>query len=203
MAVKSLAQSSLVAPTATNSMLAGYSGNQFHHLETIRLGSSASAIEFTNLSRYADYQHLQIRVVARATNATNYLGVRIRLNGDSGTNYFRHELYGEGSGGVVSGGGSSTGTTPFWTAGANATANAFGAGIVDILDAFSSNKNTTVRGLAGLTVSPGSGTLQVVGLLSGGWFNTAALTSIVLEPASSGNFVQNSRFSLYGLKARA
>jgi hypothetical protein len=78
---------------------------------------------------------------------------------------------------------------------ATATAGAFGADIIDILDPFKTTKNTTTRALVGQ-----SGSFSRVALESGLWINTAAVTSISLVDVF-GNFVQNSRFSLYGMRS--
>jgi hypothetical protein len=199
MAVKSLAQSSLRTASSTNSMLAGYEGNQFHHLETIRLGGNAALVQFTNLARYADYQHLQIRYAARSTHTSADSAFYVQFNGDTASNYRHHYLTGTGSS-VVSG--DATSSYPsgvyvgFGVTAANSAANNFGGGVVDILDPFVTTKNTTARYLAGST------DLNRIAIGSGVWLNTAALTSLVIDDIF-GNLVSGSRFSLYGLKAGA
>jgi hypothetical protein len=54
-----------------------------------------------------------------------------------------------------------------------------------------------LRSFGGITSEP------IVGLYSGAWYNTTALTSITLDQIIGTNFVSGSRFSLYGLKARS
>jgi hypothetical protein len=194
MAVRSLAQSSLVEPSSTNSMLAGYSGNDFHHLETVRLSSSAASVTFSNLARYSDFQHLQIRAVARSNRSgTGGLAVNITLNGVT-TGYQTHLLYGRGSS-VLSAAYAGRGIERMTNAGSEA--NAFGAFVTDILDPFETTKNTTIRSLGGY-----SATDPIISLTSTGWFNTASVTSIQLSDPDA-SFIAGSRFSLYGLKARA
>jgi hypothetical protein len=193
MAIRSLAQSSVRQNPQLNSMLAGFQPNQFHHLETVRLGGSASSIEFTNLSRYADYQHLQLRTVVRIASGLD--GINLRLNGDTGTNYANHLLYGDG-GSALSGSGTSQ---SFLSLGlAPSASNVFGGSITDLLDAFDSSKNKVTRVLTG----EHDGTNRFVQLRSGLWLNTSAVTSMQIYPNSS-SFVAGCRFSLYGLKAKA
>lgn len=195
MAVKSLAQSGLVTPNGVNSMLAGYQPNMFHHLETVRLGGNAASVEFTNLERYSDYQHLQIRAVTRNSDAVTVNGVLIRFNADSGSNYSQHVLFGNGSSVSSAAGTSQT----FGVIGLSTRAgdSDFGVHVTDILDPFVSNKNTTIRSAVGTI---GGGTF--VQLRSSAWFNTASITSIqVIQNAA--NFTSGSRFSLYGIKAKA
>ncbi len=198
MAVRSLAQSSIRQNPQLNSMLAGYQTNQFHHLETVRLGGNAAFVEFTNLSRYADYQHFQIRGLARCTNSSTLAAMYFRLNGDSGANYSNHRLEGVnnsmGSNSEVS----STNLSSFYIPGNTAAGSSFSGFVADIIDPFEV-KNTTIKTLSGFT-SPGNWT--IVHLASGAWYSTAAVSSISVLPNQS-QFLVGSRFSLYGIKARA
>jgi hypothetical protein len=78
----------------------------------------------------------------------------------------------------------------------NSTASSFGAGVIDILDPFSTTKNKTLRGLGGITSSEATN----IALRSGSWASTSAVTSITCLPFSADNWVAGSRFSLYGIK---
>lgn len=79
--------------------------------------------------------------------------------------------------------------------GSTATANVFGAIVLDILDYADTNKYKTTRSLAGLDSNTAGGALQ---LASGSWRNTAAITSITFS--SGTNFQQYSTLALYGIK---
>jgi hypothetical protein len=164
----------------------------FDLLETQVLGSSAASVTFSSLGTYASsYEHLQLRMTLRQDTNSNVL--RIRMNGDSGSNYRSHTLNGNGSS-VLS---STESTTSIFTYSAAASldvANLFSGHVLDVLDAFSTTKNTTTRNFSGH-----SGTYKDVNLTSGAWFNTASMTSIEILPASS-NWVTGCRFSLYGIK---
>jgi len=202
MAVKSLAQSTIRQSPSVGSMLAGYEGNQFHHLETVRLGGNAAFVEFTNLARYADYQHLQVRMTMRsdrpqAANDTIYF----RLNGDTATNYSVHILYGNGSSPVSAAGVTFTGgyiheTVP--SSGTGGVAGNYAGAVLDLLDPFETTKFKTARSLAGSTT-----TSNWIVLSSSHWRSTNAVDSIRFYSTTSNNLVAGSRFSLYGLKARA
>ena len=199
MAIKSLARSSILQPQETRFALAGYQTNMFHHLETIRLSSTASTVEFTNLAQYSDYEHLQIRYAARtARTGINYTDIVLRLNSDGAANYADHRLLGNGSSVISNGNTGRNQIQRIVGASANTTTDAFGAGVIDILDAFNSSKNTTVRALSGLAANETNITLS-----SGLWLNTAALTTITIFDVVSANLLAGSRFSLYGLKVRA
>ncbi len=198
MAVKSLAQSSLRQSPQINSMLAGYQTNQFHHLETIRLGGNAASVEFTNLARYSDYQHLQIRWTGRTNRAVANDRLYMTFNGDTGNNVYTHQLFGNGSS-VSSGAGWGTTDSKVLMesalVGSSGTASAFGAGVMDILDPFETTKNKTIRALFGNQTTPR------VELTSAVYLSTSSLTS--LSFSAIGSLVSGSRFSLYGIKARA
>jgi hypothetical protein len=170
------------------------SAGSFDLLETQVLGTAAASVTFSSLSTYAaTYQHLQIRTVARLSFSDVERSLVLRFNGDAASNYNNHGVFGTGS---------SVSSYYFadtyiglgsFSAG-NATANAFGAGVIDILDAYETTKNKTVRSLAGSQTTP------QMSLRSGLWRNTAAVSSItLLDPTS--NLVTGSRFSLYGIKA--
>ena len=164
-------------------------------LETEILTSSQSSVSFTGLSSYTDYKHLQLRVVARVTESTSIRQQIMRFNGDSGANYSQHILLGDGSS-VASGSGTDrTSGLAFYIDGGASPTGAFGAGVIDILDAYSTTKYKTTRSLGGQTGSP------ILNLGSNSWRNTAALTSIEIFTESSNTYAAGSRFSLYGIKA--
>jgi hypothetical protein len=155
-------------------------------ISTTILGSSAASVSFTGLGTSAvSYKHLQIRYMSNGDNS-NYRN-RLRLNGDSGSNYATHLLFTTGSS-VMSAAGTSA-TEIALSQGANET-NKFYPGIIDLLDFQSSTKNKTVRAFNGG---------GEVSLTSGVWLSTSAVTSVSLRP-DAGNFITGSRFSLYGIK---
>ena len=209
MAVRSLAQSSLRQNPQLNSMLAGYQPNAFHHLETVRLGATASEVQFTNLDRYRDYQHLQIRAVAKSGAAVGYniLEMAMRLNNATST-YRNHWMQGNGSSVTSSDFSRSfmlVGNTMSSDSGIGPT---FIGAVIDILDPFDTLKNTTVRGISGGQDSRSTlGPNGIITLASGAYFSTDAISSITLYSAYGGStlssFTAGSRFSLYGIKAKA
>lgn len=193
MAVKSLAQSSLVEPFSTNSMLAGYSGNAFHHLETVRLSSTTTQVVFSSLEKYSDFQHLQLRVVSAGTTEAS---LHMHFNGDTGANYAWHGL--NGYNGSVNSFAYTGASYPYIAYARHiASTTQFTASVVDILDPFDSAKNTTIRSLTGTP----QGT-PWVRLQSGLWINQSPIATMRLW-LENGSYVAGSRFSLYGIKARA
>lgn len=193
--INSMARSLVTAKKWYRNMLAG--NPQYSDMELISTaygtGSNAT-ITFSSIP--ADYKHLQLRVVARNTNSTQYSGLVYRFNGDSGSNYSNHRMYGFGSG--VSAQASANDNLvndPFSVIGGGSVSNVFATGVLDILDYASTAKYKTVRILSGCY---NSGTENRVNLGSSAWRSTSAITSISIE--GSNNFAAGSRISLYGIK---
>lgn len=180
---------------ATAGAGAGAAGS-FDLLETQTLTGSQSSVTFSNLntSYGSTYQHLQIRALMRDTGSNASFG--FRFNADTGTNYSRHELKGNGS--SVSSGAGSSENGGFLGGGATSstTANSFTGAVIDILDPFETTKYKTVRTLQGTTGSP----TEII-LVSSLWQSTAAATSFQIYSRFGTNLAQYSRFSLYGIKA--
>ncbi len=166
-------------------------------IETQILGSSQTGITFSSLATYAStYKHLQIRYTARSSiSGTQDGGTGIRLNGDSGSNYSSHNLIGNGS--TVSSNAFTSQTYMFSQTinGNTSAADAFGAGVIDLLDCYSTTKNKTLRWLNGFT-----GSVSGIRLGSGAWLNTASVTSITIDARDGNSYLTGSRFSLYGIK---
>jgi len=165
------------------------------------LEGNASQVIFSSLDTLAaGYKHLQVRITARVTQADSQYPSFIQLNGDTGVNYSYHRFAGYNAGGVTAARGTAdanaTHARIFWTTAANAPANAFGAAIVDILDPFETTKFTTMRGMT----SVGYHADPFVGITSGLWINTDAVTSIRFAPFGGSNYVAGSRFTLVGVK---
>ena len=197
MAVRSLAQSSLRQNPQLNSMLAGYQPNAFHHLETVRLGGNVASVTFSNLARYSDYQHFQIRGVARCTNNSSLAALIMRFNGDSGANYAQHSLEGVNNA-MATNGTPNNSSFAFYIPGNQSNSGVFAPFITDILDPFQ-GKAKTARTFSGFNYT---GNWQIAQLTSGLHFSSAQLSSILIAP-NQNEFLSGSKFSLYGIKATA
>jgi hypothetical protein len=170
---------------------AGGGFGTYELIQTQILGTAAASITFSGLSTYASvYKHLQLRVLDRqSTGASEGYG-RISFNGVT-TNQVSHLLYATGSG--VFSIYDSTRIASYGIA-ATDTANVFTARVIDILDAFSSTKNKTLRMLYG---NEATSNKRIV-LESGLWSSTAAISSVTMT--SQDNYVTGSRFSIYGIR---
>jgi hypothetical protein len=171
----------------------------YESIATVTVGSGgSSSISFSSIP--STFKHLQIRYMARSTVANVNDGyTSIRFNGDTtnGNYYFLHFLQGDGTSAVGGGLGTNTNIYSGVAAGNSAGSNVFGVGVIDISDYTSTNKYKVVRALGGMD-NNGAGK---VSLVSGNWFNTAAVTSITMGANAFGNnFTEYSKFALYGIK---
>ena len=165
-------------------------------LQVITVGSAtASSITFSNIP--STYTHLQVRAIAKTTTSAtkDYEVTYVRFNGDTGSNYALHQITGNGTTAAGGNGVSQTFMYGIYAA-KSGPASTFGGGVIDILDYANTNKYKTMRVLSGVDEN-GFGEL---GLLSGLWMNTSAITSITFYPPAN-NYDQYSSFALYGIKA--
>jgi len=169
-------------------------------ISTTLFPGSSNSVTFNVSSLSSTYEHLQLRYAGRTARAAGTDPVLLRFNSDSGANYNSHSLSGDGFN--VSATSHPTITTSILAS--DAIGNAIqssartSAAIIDILDPFSPNKNTTVRSIGGMS---GSNDPRVVSLNSGQWRNTNSLTNITFFTFSGSNFLNVSRISLYGVRS--
>ena len=184
-----------------NAQAAGGGGAAYELLESVTLSSPASSVTFSGLDRYSGYKSLQIRTVTRFS-VQGFAYEYINFNADEGANYTSHRL--NGSNGSVSSFNYVNedyiriSETDRLT---DSTAGAFGASIIDIYDFASTTKTTTARSLFGRIGATNTASNKV-GINSGMWNNTAAVTSISFGLPTVGfvNYVAGSRFSLIGIR---
>jgi hypothetical protein len=160
--------------------------------------SGVSSFDFGNLGALSStYRHLEIRYTARANPPTTTTALDLRFNANT-TGYARHEFFGSFTTAGHSVSINQNRANIGLITGANAQANVFAAGVIAILDPYSTTKNKTIRTLIG---NPNIESGSRVGLSSGLWANTASVTSITLALQNVDTlFVSGSRFSLYGIK---
>ena len=179
------------------SMLAGnpvFVPPTYELIESVVLGAAASSIVFDVSSLGSTYKHLQLRYTARNTNSSSEYSSFLRLNTDSASNYTFHQLGGQGLS-VYSTGSANGSFLPMTNLpGSTYAANAFNAGVLDLLDPFSTTKNKTSRNLGGYVGIPNN-----ITVFSGVWRNTASVTSLTCSP-EVGTYAIGTRFSLYGIK---
>ena len=204
MTIKSLSHSSLTDNLFYRSMLAGNTAyvppplETYEHLQTYELSSAQSSIVFNNVNSYTGYEDLQLRFFGRDNRSDYSSQLNIQFNGDTGYNYWSHGYYGWGTtpGAWSNSASGNNRFTPDILTGGNAEAYTFGAGIIEIIHAFKSDRKTMMRFLGGMKQD--SGFNPVIG--GGGiWNNNAAITSITLY--GMGTMQPGTRAALYGRRA--
>jgi hypothetical protein len=164
-------------------------------LQVVTVGAAgASSVSFTNIPN--TYSHLQIRWIARDDFNSQASDANMRFNSDSGSNYSWHQLIGDGSSAQAYASTSQTAARTGIIVGSTGGSNVFGSTVLDILDYANTNKNKTIRNLAGWD---GNGTGSIA-LNSAAWLSTSAITSITITPRVGTNFQQYSQFALYAVK---
>jgi len=150
--------------------------------------SGSTTINFASLGSYTDIR-LSF-VIKTSANGTPIM----RFNGDTGSNYSRTYLTGDGS--SASSGNSSSQTSVVLTTPVQLTANLMYFVTVDIFSVSGSTNKTCLVTFSGDTNGSGNVTKQV-----NLWRNTAAITSIDLTFTSTGSYTTGTTATIYGIKA--
>jgi len=163
------------------------STNSYESIATVTVGAGGtSTITFSSIP--SDYTHLQVRVLQKSDSAGD---LNFKFNNDSGSNYSRHYLYGDGSSAASGGVASQT----LGYIGYNPSSTIFQASVIDILDYKNTNKYKTVRSLVGTDTNGGGYVIFSSSL----WLSTSAITTITFNQGSN-TISQYSQFALYGIK---
>lgn len=161
----------------------------YDSIATTTLGSAASSITFSSIT--GTYTDLRIVIVGTAVDTG---AVRMRLNGDSGSNYSQTYLYGDGA----------SAASARATSNSNIQFSVFGTGLSTTLphmatvDLFSYAGSTNKTQLIEFSHDKnGSGSTERIVSL---WRSTSAITQIQIYN-SGGNFAAGYTATLYGIKA--
>jgi hypothetical protein len=166
-------------------------------LATVTLSAGVSSITFAGIPQ-TGYSHLQIRGIVKTAYANAQDGLKIQVNGNTGSSYNYHYVGGNGSSVYAGAGGSSAQTFMQSESIAGATnASVFGVIVLDILDYASNVKNKVLRAIGGVD-NNGSG---VVEMWSGLYISTNPINSINIFSFNGANLSQYSQLALYGVKA--
>jgi len=194
--IKSLINSSISNPQDYRSMSAGVVPSNEYLISTTVLTQNEPSVTFDVSSFAGVYKHLQIVSVARSSRNTGLAdAIAIRLNGDMGSNYIFHRMINDVNSVISQTFSSQTRVIVSSISQATSSSGIFGAVVTDILDPYSTTKNTTLRSLGGVT-NPNE-----IGFISGLYNSTLPISSITLLSWEGQNFVAGSRFSLYGVTA--
>ena len=180
----------------------------FESIATVTAAGGETSISFSSIP--ATYKSLQIRATYRDTDDTQTrggIGLGIRVNNDDQGNYAKHYLRSLNSTSqlVQAGGTATSAFRTMWNlvhggmySGGSNTSN-YGVSIIDFIDYDSTSKNKTMRAFTGEDNNVATSSFTGVGLESGLWTNTAAITDLTFYPGAVA-FASGSTFSLYGIK---
>jgi hypothetical protein len=161
------------------------------------LSSSAASVTFSSIP--ATYTDLVLKLSTRLSDAGATATIDMQLNSDTSTNYSLTFLRGSGS---AAASGRTTSVTVInlgQSDGNGATANTFNNGEIYI-PSYTASQNKPISSFA---VQENNTSAAYIENRAALWRNTAAVTSILLQPTDVGsgvNFVSGSSFYLYGIK---
>lgn len=166
----------------------------FESISTNTLGSNQTNITLSSIP--SGYKHLQLRYITRNNRASTLDGLYLRFNSDTGANYSDHQVRGDGTSASSAADVSSSLMLASLVPGSTATGNVYGAGVIDILEYANTSIYKTMRSLGGYDTNGGG----QMGLYSGNWRSTSAITSITIGSTDGSGLLAGSSFALYGIK---
>jgi hypothetical protein len=155
-------------------------------------GDSTTEVNFTSIP--STYKHLQLRISGRSRANASVFSYSVQIPSVNGN---IHYMAGDGSSVYTDYNGPLSYPFNFSLPGSDATANAFGSAIIDILDYTDTNKNRVLRSFSGMDLN-GSGVVR----LNSTWYTTqAAITALTVQAYNGGiAWAADSKISLYGIK---
>jgi hypothetical protein len=161
-------------------------GATYVPIATYTAATAQTSITFNSLGSYTD-----IRIVANLQDSNQY-GL-LRFNSDSGSNYSRTWLYGDGTSALSNR--TSNATSAYW--GATASGSEFLLNDINVMNY--SNTTTYKTTLVRQTQASSGGQAGAYVYL---WRNTSAITSISFISATGGaTIATGSTITLYGIAA--
>jgi hypothetical protein len=158
-------------------------------VSTVTVGAGgAASIEFTGIPQTGT----DLLLVVSPRVSLQFASVGVRFNNDSGSNYSRRVLRGNGSAASSR----SDGTDRIFfgiSSGTGDTANTFGSMSLYIPNYAGSQAKST----SSESVSESNATTAFQDLVAGRWSGTAAITTLTLSTESVDVFLQHSTASLY------
>lgn len=132
----------------------------------------------------------------RAANTTDAVGVR--LNGDSGGNYYQNGPRAIGTTVSAIEGLGAASVLAFQCPAATATASRAGGAVIWIPDYLDTTFHKALFAPFTFSVGTTAG-LQQTGIYGGTWANTAAINQVTLISQNGANFIAGTRISVYGI----
>lgn len=161
----------------------------YQPIATYTAPSAQSSYTFNSFSGYTDI----VLIAQVQSDAGGYANFNIRFNSDTGSNYSRVYMYGNGT---TAGTGKSAASTDTSITLGTMPSTSQGYWNISRVNIQNYSNSTTYKTVLNRSDLLNDATYAGVGL----WRNTAAITSITLF-SSSGNIATGSTFTLYGIRA--
>ena len=163
-------------------------------------GSSAADITFTStddgqVGDFSQYMDLVIISYVRSTYASTVSDFYMQYSGDTGSNYARQDLIGNGSAASASALSSRTNSEIGWGPANSTGANIFSSSVTHIFDINSGKYKSDLSLFA--ADEDGGGTVQ---MWANTWKSQAPITSVRLD--THGDFAIGTRIDLFGVLPR-
>jgi hypothetical protein len=165
--------------------------NTYVKIASYAATGSVANIEFTSIP--ATYTDLVVKISGRYDQSSDN-AVYLRFNGNTGANYSYRYLFGSGSAANSASGSADTLANAGIAVASSYTASTFSNSEIYIPN----YAGSTAKSFSADNVQENNATTAFSTLVAGLWNQTAAITTIRLFPAS-GNFVQYSTATLYGI----
>ena len=162
-------------------------------IETKTLASAAASIEFTSIPQ--TFTDLYVLLSQRSTGDTAYSQIVIRINGDTGANYSRRVLTGDGEIAESFGSSGDTSSRIAFTTPTTATANTFGNASIYIPNYTSA----VAKSVSSDSVTENNATRAIQSIHAALYSGTSAITSFSLFDVNGTNFATGTSASLYGI----
>jgi hypothetical protein len=175
----------------------GATAGGYELISTTVLGSATNTVTLSSIP--TTYKHLRVVLTGRSNFAnTGFSNIFMRINGDTGSNYWHHLIEVSGSAFYASNSGSiATQARIGLTSQNNSATGYWAASQIDIPDYTSTNKNKTARVFTRSDNDAGTGYMDFGSAML---VSTSAVSSLSFY-LDQGDWIANSRFSLYGISA--
>lgn len=185
--------------TIASSISGNLSTSKYFQIATTTL-SGTSSYTFSSIPQ--TYDHLELRWFAKDNRSPVYSNVSVRLNNDTGANYWYYfpdvawtqaptfGIYTDySSGGLVAGNIPGSSSSDF-----------YGSGWLTLSNYTNTNMFKYTNSVGGYAASGAGGYDGFVTQAAGMWRSTSAVTSLTFLSGNAVNFQSGTRVSLYGIK---
>jgi len=157
-------------------------------IETTTLPSSASSVTFSSITQ--DYRDLVLVAEVKGASGSGVIGVVLRLNSDTGSNYSYVNMLGDGS---TTDSGSGTADKAFIADSVNPDETNAGLFLIQLMDYSATDKHKS--GLVRANLASGAVSATAIR-----WANTSAVTAVEIFNSGAGDeFAAGGTLSLYGI----